>query len=558
MTRRKSPRSKRPVAGRREALRLADRPPPPAPDEPTGGPLPPPEATEGVKLAEAPDAPPGKGAAARAFDVAVVGAGIGGLAVAALLARTGRSVVLLERAAEVGGACQPIVRDGYRFDAGATFFAGAGPRGALTMLLMRLGIDLPRTACDPTIQTALPRHRLTFSRDPEGWWPEIRREVPDDEPGWRSLLAELAALASDRDGLVAMLPALPPEGWRARLRFAQSLARQYLFSATRQAAQRLRKAEETPLRATLARVGLGPVSQQALEACLWYLVLRDADECSTLEAALALRRLTEGAMEVSGGPMALANSLAARLRKDGGEVRLLTEVAGCLVERGRVSGVITRAGETIRARFVVTDVPPPILAQGLMPERRGWLSRHLPIEGPWQSLAVAQVMVLAVPEAYLPSELGSQCLVVLDAGRPATGENLAFVRLGSDRTQEQDPKGLRCLSVGRFVSPSAPTDAESLAQALMEAAEQVVPGVGEAAAYRAVLPPATLGDLWGRPLASVRYAPDSRQWLGRRGLPHQTGWPGVLAVGEGTYPGRLISDVVEGAIEVADRIAMAV
>jgi phytoene dehydrogenase-like protein len=146
----------------------------------------------------------------------------------------------------------------------------------------------------------------------------------------------------------------------------------------------------------------------------------------------------------------------------------------------------------------------------------------------------------------------------LDAGRPATGENLAFVRLGSDRTQEQDPKGLRCLSVGRFVSPSAPTDAESLTQALMEAAEQVVPGIGEAAAYRAVLPPETLGDLWGRPLASVRYAPDSRQWLGRRGLPHQTRWPGVLAVGEGTYPGRLISDVVEGAIEVADRIAMAV
>jgi hypothetical protein len=32
----------------------------------------------------------------------------------------------------------------------------------------------------------------------------------------------------------------------------------------------------------------------------------------------------------------------------------------------------------------------------------------------------------------------------------------------------------------------------------------------------------------------------------------------VLAVGEGTYPGRLIADVVEGAIEVADRIAMAV
>jgi hypothetical protein len=56
-------------------------------------------------------------------------------------------------------------------------------------------------------------------------------------------------------------------------------------------------------------------------------------------------------------------------------------------------------------------------------------------------------------------------------------------------------------------------------------------------------------------MAAVRYATDSRAWLGRRGLPHRVGWPGLLAVGEWTYPGRLISDVVEGAMRVADIIA---
>jgi phytoene dehydrogenase-like protein len=55
-------------------------------------------------------------------------------------------------------------------------------------------------------------------------------------------------------------------------------------------------------------------------------------------------------------------------------------------------------------------------------------------------------------------------------------------------------------------------------------------------------------------MAAVRYEFESGDWLGRRGLAHQVGWPGLLAVGEWTHPGRLVSDVVEGAMHVADLI----
>lgn len=52
----------------------------------------------------------------------VIGAGIGGIATAALLARNGYRVVVLEKNAGPGGRCGQLVRDGHRFDISATLF----------------------------------------------------------------------------------------------------------------------------------------------------------------------------------------------------------------------------------------------------------------------------------------------------------------------------------------------------------------------------------------------------------------------------------------------------
>jgi phytoene dehydrogenase-like protein len=48
----------------------------------------------------------------------VIGGGIGGLVVAGRLAREGHNVMLLEKNKHVGGRCQSIDLDGYRFDTG--------------------------------------------------------------------------------------------------------------------------------------------------------------------------------------------------------------------------------------------------------------------------------------------------------------------------------------------------------------------------------------------------------------------------------------------------------
>ncbi|HEX9069753.1 MAG TPA: FAD-dependent oxidoreductase, partial [Ktedonobacterales bacterium] len=52
--------------------------------------------------------------------VIVIGAGLGGIAVAARLAQAGFDVRVLEKNAAPGGRCGKIERDGHRFDIGPT------------------------------------------------------------------------------------------------------------------------------------------------------------------------------------------------------------------------------------------------------------------------------------------------------------------------------------------------------------------------------------------------------------------------------------------------------
>src|SRR4029434_8470513 len=52
----------------------------------------------------------------------VIGAGIGGIAAADRLARSGYRVTVLDKNATPGGRCNQFTRDGHRFDVGPTLF----------------------------------------------------------------------------------------------------------------------------------------------------------------------------------------------------------------------------------------------------------------------------------------------------------------------------------------------------------------------------------------------------------------------------------------------------
>jgi phytoene desaturase len=88
--------------------------------------------------------------------IAIVGAGPGGLAAAMLLAASGASVTVFERSSRVGGRTSAIESDGFRFDVGPTFFLY--PR-VLEEIYAAAGFNLRR---EVTMTRLDPQYRLVF------------------------------------------------------------------------------------------------------------------------------------------------------------------------------------------------------------------------------------------------------------------------------------------------------------------------------------------------------------------------------------------------------------
>ncbi len=77
------------------------------------------------------------------YDVVVVGGGIGGLTVAALLSARGMSACLLERQSQVGGCVARVEFSGFEFEPGMGLYTSFGAGGVYEKLFSQLPVELP-------------------------------------------------------------------------------------------------------------------------------------------------------------------------------------------------------------------------------------------------------------------------------------------------------------------------------------------------------------------------------------------------------------------------------
>lgn len=101
------------------------------------------------------------------YDVVVVGAGIGGLTVAALLSARGMKTCILERQSQVGGCIARVEFPGYDFEPGMGLYTSFGPGGIYEKLFSQLPVEPPAVSLltSPYVKRLVDGSDVTLSND---------------------------------------------------------------------------------------------------------------------------------------------------------------------------------------------------------------------------------------------------------------------------------------------------------------------------------------------------------------------------------------------------------
>lgn len=272
--------------------------------------------------------------------VVVIGAGVGGLAVAARLATRGHQVTVLEQSEKIGGKL------GWASFAGCGFDTGP----SLLTLPDTLRDTFEATGGWPTsleLQPLSPLSRIRFGdgtgfdvhADPEQFYAELEAWSPGSGKDWRKLFARAERMwrATRTTFLERELP-----GRRSLARLA------------------VRRPLDLPLIApwqSLAGVGSRFLREPRLQQFLWRYATYSGSDPRKAPAALATVPYAEqhfGGWYVPGGLHRVGTALAERAVERGATIRTGAAVERVLIDAGRASGVLMAGGARIAADVVVS------------------------------------------------------------------------------------------------------------------------------------------------------------------------------------------------------------
>ncbi len=333
--------------------------------------------------------------------VIVVGAGIGGLTTAALLAKRGYEVIVYDLAAIAGGCASTFKRRGFIFDVGATQVAGLESGGIHDRIFRELEIELPEaTYCDPACAVFLPNENepINVWRDRQKWKAERQKQFPNSEPFWNFLedLFWRSWRFQSRD------PILPPrnvwDAWQLvkALRVDTLATVPYTFSTVGDALRGFGLAKDIRLRTFLD-----------LQLKLYSQV--NAEETALLYAAtaLAVSQAPLGLFHLKGSMQVLSDRLIESIERDGGKVLMQHQVTA-IKEKGK--GKKEKVGVrvmSLRSQEVFCDEADHVVANVTVNNFVQLLGDQIP-DGYAKRVAnlkpasVAFVVYLAVDRAAIP------------------------------------------------------------------------------------------------------------------------------------------------------------
>jgi prolycopene isomerase len=499
-------------------------------------------------------------------DVVVVGAGVGGLTAAALLAARGWSVTVVERQEKVGGCCASLEVDDYRFDVGPTLFYGLGDKGmnAHRRVLDEIGAHLDVHRLDPSMDVVFGEERFCVSERLGDYVGRLTRSFPSCGRGLAAFyrkaeriyqdvakvallpvadasLFDLARVAFGNPGLLlTYLPILDQSLW--------GFMDPFLRSAVPEEVRKLK----TLLNADV-RFATG-VSVEEAPLCLAVCLLMD--------------RHVGGVFYPKGGSAALPRALAAGIESHGGELRLGTSVERILVKGGRVRGVRLESGEEIQTDCVISNAGVWATFDDLLDPGSVGESRREALEKLVPSFSAFAACV-GLRRAFLPKDLNPHTVILPDSGDPRSAfDRCAVIYAPSILEPDLAPPGRHAITLmipdcySEWVSPgssrarSDPALVKLRVSEALRRAERAIPGIIEQGEVMAVMGPAELESVAGRRFGSVGGPVQTLEQSLNRRQGNSTEIEGLYLVGDSTYPGEgVVAAAISGMTCVEQLVA---
>ncbi len=275
------------------------------------------------------------------YDVIVVGSGMGGLTVAATLAKRSRKrVLVLEQHYTAGGFTHSFKRPGYEWDVGVHYIGQVGELGALRGAFDYLSEGRLDWASLPEVydRVYLGDRSYDLVAGTKHFLRTMKEAFPGEERAIDRYLDSIRA--SVRSGQVYFAEKILPRPLSGvvgpflrapHLRWARRTTADVVGSLTRN------KTLAAVLTAQFGDYGLPP------------------RQSSFAVHAAVVAHFLGGAFFPIGGAAAIARSIAPTIERAGGAIYVNADVDKVLVEGGRASGVRMADGREVRAPIVISD-----------------------------------------------------------------------------------------------------------------------------------------------------------------------------------------------------------
>lgn len=487
--------------------------------------------------------------------VIVVGAGIGGLTAAALLAHRGYRARVFDQAIVPGGCASTFRRRGFTFDVGATQVAGLEPGGIHHRIFSEIGVELPpATFCDPACAVYLPGETepIAVWRDPDRWKAERQRQFPGSEPFWQLMndLFRYSFAFQARD------PVLPPRNaWDVlqavkALRPDTLLTVPHTFSTVGQVLRWYGLGDDRRLR-TFLDLQLKLYSQVSAEETA---LLYAATALGVSQAPLGLYHL-QGSMQV------LSDRLVEAIERDGGTVQMRHSIEQIHLENGKAKAVTIRnpKGETWTesADHIVANVTVQNLVTLLGDQApSGYRQRveKLP------EASGAFVIYLGVRQDAIPADCPPHLQFLYDYDG-AIGENNSLFVSVSHPGDGRAPDGHATIIASSFTDATMwqqTVDYEALKQQYTETAIDRLSSffhlTPESIVHQEAATPRTFAHYTGRDQGIVGGIGQRVNTFGPFGFATRTPISKLWLVGDSTHPGEGTAGVSYSALTVVRQI----